>query len=30
MKTVINTTKYKYTAVDRQRYIYNICESLNA
>ena len=26
MKTVIDTTKYKYTTVDRQRYIYTICE----
>ena len=26
MKTVIDPTKYKYTAVDRQRYIYTICE----
>ena len=26
MKTVINTTRYKYTTVDRQRYIYTICE----
>jgi 4'-phosphopantetheinyl transferase len=25
MKTVIDTTKYKYTTVDRQRYIYTIC-----
>ena len=28
MKTVIDTTRYKYTAVDRQRYIYTICENL--
>lgn len=28
MKTVIDTTKYKYTTVNRQRYIYTICESL--
>lgn len=26
MKSVIDTTKYKYTTVDRQRYIYTICE----
>ena len=26
MKTVLDTTKYKYTTVDRQRYIYTICE----
>ena len=26
MKTVIDTAKYKYTTVDRQRYIYTICE----
>ena len=26
MKTVIVHTKYKYTTVDRQRYIYTICE----
>ena len=26
MKTVIDPTKYKYTTVDRQRYIYTICE----
>ena len=26
MKTVIDTTKYKYTTVERQRYIYTICE----
>ena len=26
MKTIIDTTKYKYTTVDRQRYIYTICE----
>ena len=26
MKTVIDTTQYKYTTVDRQRYIYTICE----
>ena len=30
MKTVIDTRKYKYTTVERQRYIYTICESLNA
>ena len=28
MKTVLDTTKYKYTTVDRQRYIYTICENL--
>jgi 4'-phosphopantetheinyl transferase len=28
MKTVIDTTKYKYTTVDKQRYIYTICENL--
>ncbi len=28
MKTVIDTTKYKYTTVDQQRYIYTICENL--
>lgn len=26
MKTVIDPTKYKYTTVDRQQYIYTICE----
>ena len=26
MKTVLDPTKYKYTTVDRQRYIYTICE----
>ena len=26
MKPVIDPTKYKYTTVDRQRYIYTICE----
>ena len=26
MKTVIDTTKYKYTTVNRQRYIYTVCE----
>ncbi len=26
MKTVINTNKYRYTTVNRQRYIYTICE----
>ena len=25
MKTVIDPTKYKYTTVDRQRYIYTVC-----
>ena len=28
MKTVLDTTKYKYTTVDRQRYIYTVCEDL--
>ena len=28
MKSVIDTTKYKYTTIDRQRYIYTICENL--
>lgn len=28
MKTVIDTTKYKYTTIDRQRYIYTVCEYL--
>ena len=28
MKTVLDPTKYKYTTVDRQRYIYTICENL--
>ena len=28
MKTVIDTTKYKYTTIDRQRYIYTVCENL--
>ena len=27
MKTVIDTTKYKYTPVERQQYIYTICVS---
>ena len=27
MKTVIDTTRYKYTTVNRQRYIYTICEN---
>ena len=27
MKTVIDTTKYKYTTVERQQYIYTICVS---
>ena len=26
MKTVIDTTKYKYTTVERQRYIYTVCK----
>ena len=28
LKTVIDTHKYKYTTVERQRYIYTICENL--
>ena len=28
MKAVVDTTKYKYTTVDRQRYIYTVCEYL--
>ena len=28
MKTVIDTTKYKYTTIDRQRYIYTVCENI--
>ena len=28
MKTVIDPTKYRYTTVDRQRYIYTVCEDL--
>ena len=28
MKTVLDTTKYRYTTVDRQRYIYTVCEDL--
>ena len=28
MKTVLDPTKYKYTTVDRQRYIYTVCENL--
>ena len=28
MKTVLDTHKYKYTTVERQRYIYTICENL--
>jgi len=28
LKTVIDTHKYKYTSVERQRYIYTICENL--
>ena len=28
MKTVIDTTEYKYTTVIRQRYIYTVCEYL--
>ena len=27
MKTVIDTTQYKYTTVEQQRYIYTICEN---
>ena len=29
MKTVIDTTQYKYTTVDRQRYIYTVCTFSN-
>ena len=28
MKSVIDATKYKYTTIDRQRYIYTVCENL--
>ena len=28
IKSVIDTSKYKYTTIDRQRYIYTICEYL--
>ena len=28
MKTVIDTAKYKYTTIDRQRYIYTVCENI--
>ena len=28
MKTVLDIYKYKYTTVDRQRYIYTVCENL--
>jgi len=28
IKTVIDTSRYKYTTVDRQRYIYTVCEEL--
>lgn len=28
LKCLIDTTKYKYTTVDRQRYIYTVCEYL--
>ena len=28
MKTVLDPTKYNYTTVDRQRYIYTVCENL--
>ena len=28
MKSVIDATKYKYTTIDRQRYIYTVCEYL--
>lgn len=28
MKTVLDTQKYRYTTVDRQRYIYTVCENL--
>ena len=29
VKTLVDTTKYKYTTVDKQRYIYTICEYRN-
>lgn len=29
MKTIIDPTKYKYTTVEGQRYIYTVCENLN-
>ena len=29
MKTVIDTQKYKYTTVERQKYIYTICAFSN-
>lgn len=28
VKTLVDTTKYKYTTVDKQRYIYTVCENL--
>ena len=28
MKTVIDTLKYKYTTVERQKYIYTICANI--
>ena len=28
LKTVLDTAKYKYTTVERQRYIYTVCENL--
>ena len=28
MKSVIDAAKYKYTTIDRQRYIYTVCENL--
>jgi 4'-phosphopantetheinyl transferase len=28
VKSLINPTKYKYTTVERQRYIYTVCEYL--
>ena len=30
MKTVIDTSLYKYTTVERQRYIYTVCENLDS
>lgn len=30
MKTVIDTSSYKYTTVERQRYIYTVCENLDS
>lgn len=30
MKTIIDTSLYKYTTVERQRYIYTVCENLDS